>query len=139
MTGAHLCRADTAASLIRTTETKDRTDIQPPPSCFILVEATHPEALTDILLDRALSGPAPPARLFAAPIGWNMSASRLRSRHDYPGAAPCTPTCSISSDCEAAMNKWSCLGPPNARLAHTSGSRISPIILPAGEITSTPA
>lgn len=56
VTGAHLCQADTAASLIRTTETRDRTDIQPPPSCFILVEATDPEALTDILLDRALLG-----------------------------------------------------------------------------------
>lgn len=56
VTGAHLCRADTAASLIRTTETRDRTDIRPPPACFILVEATDPEALTDILLDRALLG-----------------------------------------------------------------------------------
>lgn len=56
VTGAHLCRADRAASLVRTTETKDRADIQPPPSCFILVEATDPEALTNILLDRALLG-----------------------------------------------------------------------------------
>jgi hypothetical protein len=56
VTGAHLCQGDVAASLIRTTETKDRTDIQPPPSCFIMVEATDPEALTDILLDRALLG-----------------------------------------------------------------------------------
>jgi hypothetical protein len=56
VTGAHLCRSDEAASAVRTTETKDRTDIQPPPSCFILVEATDPDALTDILLDRALLG-----------------------------------------------------------------------------------
>jgi hypothetical protein len=56
VTGAHLCQSDTAASLVRTTETKDRTDIQPPPNCFIMVEATDPEALTDILLDRALLG-----------------------------------------------------------------------------------
>lgn len=56
VTGAHLCHADTAASLIRTTETKDRADIQPPPSCFIMVEAVDPDALTDILLDRALLG-----------------------------------------------------------------------------------
>jgi hypothetical protein len=56
VTGAHLCQSDVAASLIRTTETKDRTDIRPPPSCFIMVEATGPEALTDILLDRALLG-----------------------------------------------------------------------------------
>ena len=47
---------DAAASLVRTTETKDRTDIQPPPVCFIMVEATDPEALTDILLERALLG-----------------------------------------------------------------------------------
>jgi hypothetical protein len=56
VTGAHLCRGDLAASLIRTTETRDRTDIQPPPSCFVLVEATEPAALSDILLDRALLG-----------------------------------------------------------------------------------
>ena len=56
VTGAHLCQGDRAASLIRTVETKDRADIQPPPSCFILVEATDPEALADILLDRALLG-----------------------------------------------------------------------------------
>jgi hypothetical protein len=56
VTGAHLCQGDTAASLVRTTETKDRTDIRPPPSCFILVEATDAEALTDILLERALLG-----------------------------------------------------------------------------------
>ncbi|MSP02676.1 MAG: hypothetical protein EXR07_16750 [Acetobacteraceae bacterium] len=56
VTGAHLCRADQAASLVRTTETKGRADIQPPPSCFIMVEATDAEALTDILLDRALLG-----------------------------------------------------------------------------------
>jgi hypothetical protein len=56
VTGAHLCQGDAAASAVRTTETKDRTDIQPPPSCFILVEATDPDALTDILLERALLG-----------------------------------------------------------------------------------
>ena len=56
VTGAHLCQGDPAASLVRTAETRDRTDIQPPPSCFILVEATDAEALTDILLERALLG-----------------------------------------------------------------------------------
>jgi hypothetical protein len=56
VTGAHLCQGDREASLVRTTETKDRTDIQPPPNCFIMVEATDPEALTDILLERALLG-----------------------------------------------------------------------------------
>jgi hypothetical protein len=56
VTGAHLCLGDVAASLVRTEETKDRGDIRPPPSCFIMVEATDPEALSDILLDRALLG-----------------------------------------------------------------------------------
>jgi hypothetical protein len=56
VTGAHLCQGDAAASLVRTTETRDRTDIQPPPNCFIMVEAADPEALTDILLERALLG-----------------------------------------------------------------------------------
>lgn len=56
VTGAHLCQCDMAASLIRTAETRDRSDIQPPPACFILVEATDPAALADILLDRALLG-----------------------------------------------------------------------------------
>ncbi len=56
VTGAHLCVSHAAASAVRTTETRDRTDIQPPPSCFILVEATDPDALTAILRDRALLG-----------------------------------------------------------------------------------
>jgi hypothetical protein len=56
VTGAHLCLADRDASLVRTAETRDRADIRPPPTCFILVEATDAEALTDILLDRALLG-----------------------------------------------------------------------------------
>ena len=56
VTGAHLCRSDRAASLVRTIETTDRADLRPPPGCFILVEATEPEALADILLERALLG-----------------------------------------------------------------------------------
>jgi len=56
VTGAHLCQSDAAASAVRTVETRGRTDIQPPPSCFVLVEATDTEALTDILLERALLG-----------------------------------------------------------------------------------
>ena len=56
VTGAHLCAGDRDASLVRTAETRDRTDIQAPPDCFILVEATDTAALTDILLDRALLG-----------------------------------------------------------------------------------
>ena len=56
VTGAHLCLCDTTASATRTAETRARTDIQAPPSLFIMVEATDAEALTDILLERALSG-----------------------------------------------------------------------------------
>ena len=56
VTGAHLCRGDRDASLARTVETKDRTDIQTPPNCFILVEAMDTDALAEILLDRALLG-----------------------------------------------------------------------------------
>ncbi|HEY1413739.1 MAG TPA: hypothetical protein VGF36_16455, partial [Rhodopila sp.] len=56
VTGAHLCLGDAAASAVRTTETRDRRDIQEPPRCFVLVEATDPDALEQILLDRALSG-----------------------------------------------------------------------------------
>lgn len=56
VTGAHLCLGDAAASEVRTTETKDRTDIQAPPRCFAMVEATDADALSQILQDRALSG-----------------------------------------------------------------------------------
>lgn len=56
VTGAHLCLSDKAASLVQTTETRDRADLRPPPGCFVCVEATEPEALTDILLERALLG-----------------------------------------------------------------------------------
>ena len=56
VTGAHLCVGDEAASRVRTTETRDRTDLQPPPRCFALIEATDAEALADLLLDRALLG-----------------------------------------------------------------------------------
>jgi hypothetical protein len=56
ITGAHLCQADVDASAVRTVETRGRADIQTPPSCFVLVEATDEAALDDILQDRALSG-----------------------------------------------------------------------------------
>ena len=56
MTGAHLCQGDAATSAVRTTETQGRSDIQEPPTCFILVEATDPDALTHILADRSLLG-----------------------------------------------------------------------------------
>jgi len=55
VTGAHLCRGDTAASVLRTAESRDRTDIQAPPNCFVMIEATDVEALRDILPDLALS------------------------------------------------------------------------------------
>ena len=56
VTGAHLCAGDAAASAVRTTETRDRTDILAPPDMFVMVEATDADALTDILLERALTG-----------------------------------------------------------------------------------
>ncbi|MBW4089677.1 MAG: hypothetical protein HIU82_00985 [Proteobacteria bacterium] len=45
VTGAHLCRTDLAASGVRTTETRDRADLDVPPAWFVLVEASDPEAL----------------------------------------------------------------------------------------------
>ena len=56
VSGAHLCLGDAAASAVRTAETRGRSDIQDPPRCFVLVEATDAAALTQILQDRALSG-----------------------------------------------------------------------------------
>jgi hypothetical protein len=56
VTGAHLCAGDASASAVRTAETRDRTDIQAPPDLFVMVEATDAAALTNILLERALSG-----------------------------------------------------------------------------------
>ena len=56
ITGAHLCAGDAGASAVRTAETQGRTDIQAPPDLFVMVEATDAAALTDILLERALSG-----------------------------------------------------------------------------------
>ncbi len=54
--GAHLCLGDAVASAVRTTETRDRSDIQPTPRCFVVVEATDTDALEQILLDRAMTG-----------------------------------------------------------------------------------
>lgn len=56
ITGAHLCMGDADASAVRTTETRDRTDIQVPPNVFALVEATDAAALADILQERGLTG-----------------------------------------------------------------------------------
>jgi hypothetical protein len=47
--GAHLCVGDTAASGVRTAESRDRADIQAPPGCFVMVEATGPAALAAVL------------------------------------------------------------------------------------------
>lgn len=55
--GAHLCRGDDEASGVRTTETKDRADIQTPPTWFAMIEATDADVLAAIL---------PPAELQAA-------------------------------------------------------------------------
>jgi len=53
--GAHLCQGDLAASSVRTTETKGRTDIKQPPSRFIMIEATDTEALAEVLPDSVLA------------------------------------------------------------------------------------
>jgi len=53
--GAHLCRGDTAASTLRSAESRDRTDIQAPQNCFIMIEVTDTDALRNILPDLALS------------------------------------------------------------------------------------
>ncbi len=62
LTGAHLCRADEAASGVRTAETRDRGDIEVPPGWFVLLEATDVAALAGALPDAALTaaGAHPP-------------------------------------------------------------------------------
>jgi hypothetical protein len=55
VTGAHLCIGDTAASNVVTEEKKGRTDIQPPPSWIILVEATDADALATLLPQEQLT------------------------------------------------------------------------------------
>jgi hypothetical protein len=54
--GAHLCVADDAASSARTAESKDRADIQAPPTWFAMIEATDGDALAPLLPDSALAG-----------------------------------------------------------------------------------
>ncbi|MEO8714824.1 MAG: hypothetical protein ABI369_07415 [Acetobacteraceae bacterium] len=54
VTGAHLCRADDAASSVKTAESRARTDIGAPPSWFVMVEATDAPALSKILPDQEL-------------------------------------------------------------------------------------
>jgi hypothetical protein len=60
--GAHLCRADEAASSVRTMETRDRQDVEVPPRWFLLVEATDVDALNIAVPDAALgqAGARPP-------------------------------------------------------------------------------
>ncbi|HSU04989.1 MAG TPA: hypothetical protein VLI93_05415 [Acetobacteraceae bacterium] len=55
ITGAHLCRADQDASGVRTTETRDRADIEAPPTWFMLLEATDAGALTGIHIQTRLT------------------------------------------------------------------------------------
>jgi hypothetical protein len=55
ITGAHLCIGDAATSNIATREKEGRTDLQPPPDWFALVEALDAEALADLLPDAALA------------------------------------------------------------------------------------
>lgn len=55
ITGVHLCAGDTDASAVRSAESRDRTDIQAPPSAFVLVEATDPAALDTVLPGQALA------------------------------------------------------------------------------------
>lgn len=45
ITGAHLCRADSDLSVVRTEESRTRTDIEVPPTWFVLVEACTAAAL----------------------------------------------------------------------------------------------
>lgn len=53
---AHLCVADDASSRERTAESRDRTDIEAPPTWFALVEATDVAALDEVLPEAALAG-----------------------------------------------------------------------------------
>jgi hypothetical protein len=69
VTGAHLCRADDAASGAATAESKGRTDIQAPPGWFALVEATDAAALADIL---------PPSALAAAGVAGDVKRGLYR-------------------------------------------------------------
>jgi hypothetical protein len=55
VSGAHFCKADDVASSATTAESKGRTDIQAPPTWFVLVEATDGEALSSLLPDPALA------------------------------------------------------------------------------------
>ena len=55
MCGAHLCRADQASSEVRTAESRQRSDIEPPPAWFALIEANDADALAEALPDSGLT------------------------------------------------------------------------------------
>jgi hypothetical protein len=55
ITGAHLCLGDGVASSVRSAETRHRDDLQPPPRCFAMVEATDPAALAEVMPNDALT------------------------------------------------------------------------------------
>jgi len=48
ITGGHLCRADSDLSVVRTEESRTRTDIELPPTWFVLVEACTVAALDTV-------------------------------------------------------------------------------------------
>lgn len=48
ITGGHLCRADSDLSVVRTEESRARTDIEVPPTWFVLVEACTAAALDTV-------------------------------------------------------------------------------------------
>ncbi len=53
--GAHLCAGDSAASDVRTAESRERTDIEAPPGWFAMIEATDPAAVGELLSDAVLT------------------------------------------------------------------------------------
>jgi hypothetical protein len=52
--GAHLCAADQGASEVRSAESRGRSDIRPPPSQFLLLEATDPGAFGELVPEALL-------------------------------------------------------------------------------------
>ena len=83
--GAHLGMADDAASQVRTVEAKGRTDIQAPPTWFMMVEATDAEALSQVLPEQALLTRAPVHRSTEGSIGLSMCAQKPHSQADPTG------------------------------------------------------
>jgi hypothetical protein len=49
VTGVHLCRADDEASRVKTAESRNRSDIEHPPSFFLLIEACAAQALEEVI------------------------------------------------------------------------------------------